>query len=36
MIDYVLLHEYAHTIMFLLNDFTKENKGHSKRWQKMR
>jgi len=35
MIDYVLPHEYAHTVMFLLNDFTKENSGHSKRWQQI-
>ena len=33
MIDYVLPHEYAHAIMFLFNDFTKRNSGHSKRWQ---
>jgi len=33
MIDYVLPHEYAHAVMFLLNDFTNENSGHSKRWQ---
>jgi len=33
MIDYVLPHEYAHTVMFLLGDFTRENSGHSLRWQ---
>ncbi|MCK5294621.1 MAG: SprT-like domain-containing protein [Arcobacteraceae bacterium] len=33
MIDYVLPHEYAHAIMFYFGDFTKENGGHSKRWQ---
>ncbi|VAY87608.1 hypothetical protein MNB_ARC-1_501 [hydrothermal vent metagenome] len=33
MIDYVLPHEYAHVLMFIFNDFTKKNSGHSKRWQ---
>jgi predicted metal-dependent hydrolase len=35
MIDYVLPHEYAHALMFFFNDFTKENGGHSKRWQEI-
>ncbi|MEA2019405.1 MAG: SprT-like domain-containing protein [Campylobacterota bacterium] len=33
MIDYVLPHEYAHALMFVFNDFPKENGGHSIRWQ---
>ena len=33
MIDYVLPHEYAHALMFVLNDFPKQNGGHSKKWQ---
>lgn len=33
MINDVLPHEYAHAIMFYIGDFTKENSGHSKRWQ---
>lgn len=33
MINDVLPHEYAHAIMFYIKDFTKENSGHSKRWQ---
>jgi len=33
MIDYVLPHEYAHALMFVFNDFTKKNGGHTKRWQ---
>lgn len=33
MIDDVLPHEYAHAIMFVLGDFTKQNGGHSIRWQ---
>jgi len=35
MIDYVLPHEYAHALMFALGDFTRENGGHSLRWQKI-
>jgi predicted SprT family Zn-dependent metalloprotease len=33
MIDYVLPHEYAHALMFVFNDFPKQNGGHSKKWQ---
>lgn len=33
MIDDVLPHEYAHAIMFYFKDFSKENSGHTKRWQ---
>lgn len=33
MIDDVLVHEYAHALMFVFNDFTKENGGHTKKWQ---
>ena len=33
MIDYVLPHEYAHALMFVLSDFPSNNGGHSKRWQ---
>ena len=33
MIDYVLPHEYAHAIMFVLKQFPKENGGHTKQWQ---
>jgi len=33
MIDYVLPHEYAHAMMFYFKDFSKENGGHTKRWQ---
>jgi len=35
MIEYVLPHEYAHALMFALGDFTKENGGHSKKWQQI-
>lgn len=31
----VLVHEYAHAMMFYFGDFTKENSGHSKRWQQI-
>jgi len=31
----VLIHEYAHAMMFYFGDFTKENSGHSKRWQQI-
>jgi SprT protein len=33
MIEYVLPHEYAHALMFYTKDFTKENGGHTKKWQ---
>ncbi len=33
MINDVLPHEYAHAIMFFLGDFSKENSGHTKKWQ---
>ena len=35
MVDYVLPHEYAHALMFVLNDFSPNNGGHSKKWQKV-
>lgn len=35
MIDYVLPHEYAHAMMFYFGDFTKENGGHTKKWQRI-
>lgn len=35
MIDSVLPHEYAHAVMFQLGDTTKENGGHSKKWQQI-
>jgi len=35
MIDYVLPHEYAHSLMFVFRDFTKENGGHTLKWQKI-
>ena len=35
MIDNVLPHEYAHALMFAMNDFTKEHGGHSLKWQKI-
>ncbi|MGB5866936.1 MAG: SprT-like domain-containing protein [Arcobacteraceae bacterium] len=31
----VLAHEYAHAMMFYFGDFTKENSGHSKKWQQI-
>jgi len=33
MVDYVLPHEYAHALMFKFGDFTKQNGGHTKKWQ---
>ena len=33
MIDYVLPHEYAHTVMFALGDFSQDDGGHTKKWQ---
>ncbi|RXK07043.1 SprT-like domain-containing protein [Halarcobacter bivalviorum] len=33
MIEDVLPHEYAHALMFVLGDLSKENGGHSKKWQ---
>lgn len=35
MIDYVLAHEYAHAIMFYFGDFSKENGGHTLKWQQV-
>lgn len=35
MLNSVLPHEYAHAIMFVLKDFTKENGGHSLKWQQI-
>ncbi|MEA3553792.1 MAG: SprT-like domain-containing protein [Campylobacterota bacterium] len=35
MIDYVLPHEYAHALMFYIKDFTKQNGGHTKKWQQI-
>ncbi len=35
MIDSVLPHEYAHAIMFILGDFSRQNGGHSKKWQEI-
>ena len=35
MIDYVLPHEYAHALMFTFNNFSPNNGGHSKKWQKV-
>ncbi|MEA3498739.1 MAG: SprT-like domain-containing protein [Campylobacterota bacterium] len=35
MIDYVLPHEYAHALMFYIGDFTKQNGGHTKRWEQI-
>lgn len=33
MIDDVLPHEYAHALMFVFGDLSKENGGHSLKWQ---
>lgn len=33
MIDYVIPHEYAHAVMFHLKEFSKEQSGHSEKWQ---
>ncbi len=35
MIDYVLPHEYAHTLMFYFGHFERENGGHTKLWQQI-
>jgi len=35
MIDYVLPHEYAHALMFHFKNFTKQNGGHTKKWQQI-
>ena len=35
MVDYVLPHEYAHALMFALNQFPKQNGGHTKLWQQI-
>ena len=31
----VLTHEYAHAMMFYFGDLTKENSGHTKKWQEI-
>ena len=31
----VLIHEYAHAMMFYFGDFSRENSGHSKKWQQI-
>lgn len=31
----VLSHEYAHAMMFYFGDLTKENSGHTKKWQQI-
>lgn len=33
MLKDVLPHEYAHALMFYLGDFSKENSGHTLKWQ---
>lgn len=33
MIDDVLPHEYAHALMFVFGDLSRENAGHSLKWQ---
>lgn len=33
MIHHVIPHEYAHAVMFYLKDFSKEQSGHSIKWQ---
>ncbi|MDX9744307.1 MAG: SprT-like domain-containing protein [Arcobacteraceae bacterium] len=35
MIDTVLPHEYAHALMFLFEDYSQENGGHTKRWEEI-
>lgn len=35
MIDFVLPHEYAHALMFVLEDFSNENGGHSQKWEEI-
>lgn len=35
MLDYVLPHEYAHALMFVIKDFSRENGGHTKKWQQV-
>ena len=35
MINYVLPHEYAHALMFYVKDFTKQNGGHTKKWEQI-
>ncbi|AXX91872.1 hypothetical protein CPU12_06060 [Malaciobacter molluscorum LMG 25693] len=35
MINSVLPHEYAHAVMFYLQDFSNENGSHTKKWQKI-
>lgn len=34
MIEYVLPHEYAHTLMFYFGKFDQKNGGHTELWQK--
>jgi SprT protein len=33
MLDYVIPHEYAHAVMFHLKEFSKEQSGHSEKWE---
>ncbi len=35
MIEDVLPHEYAHALMFVVGDFSKENGGHTVKWEKI-
>ena len=35
MINDVFPHEYAHALMFAIGDFSKQNGGHTYRWQKI-
>jgi hypothetical protein len=35
MIEYVLPHEYAHTLMFHFGKFDRQNGGHTKLWQQI-
>lgn len=35
MIENVLPHEYAHAVMFYFKDFSKQNGGHTKKWQQI-
>ncbi len=35
MINQVIPHEYAHAVMFHLNDFSKKQGGHTKKWQEI-
>jgi hypothetical protein len=35
MINDVLPHEYAHALMFLIEDYSQENGGHTKKWEEI-